>query len=253
MNALLLVSALALGDVTSGPQVGDKLGDFKALGVSGPQADKEFQFLTQTKGKATLIVFVQKITRPALQFLRPVDDYAAKEDKLSTHMVWLTGDKGDKDETKAFLERAKDSLKLQAPVSICLDGKEGPPAYGLNDMAAITVLVAKDGKVVANFAYADPNGTVAKDVIAAAAKALGKEPPKTAESKSELQTLLRPLFAKDIDEDGVMRAFKAIRKWIGDGDVADRRKQFQEAARRIVREKSANETVRAALKKVIVD
>ena len=178
MHALLLVAGLLIGDVTSGPQVGDKLGDFKALGYTGPQADKEFQFLTQTKGKATLVVFVQKVTRPGLQFLRPVDDYAAKEEKLSAHIVWLTGDKGDKDETRAFLERAKGSLKLESSVSICLEGNAGPAAYGLNDMAAITALVVKDGKVVANFAYADPNGTVAKDVIAAVAKALGKEPPK---------------------------------------------------------------------------
>jgi hypothetical protein len=183
MHALMLVTAFSLGDVTSGPQVGDKLGDFKLLGFSGPQADKEFRFLNETKGKTTLVVFVQKITRPALQFLRPLDDYAAKEEKLNTHMVWLTGDKGDKDATKAFLERAKNSLNLQTPVSICLEGNAGPAAYGLNDMAAVTVLIAKDGKVVANFAYADPNGTVAKDVIAAVAKALGKEPPKSRERK----------------------------------------------------------------------
>src|SRR5262245_15948409 len=190
MHALMLVTSFLIGDVTSGPQVGDKLGDFKLLGFSGPQADKEFQFLAQAKGTATLVVFVQKITRPALQFLRPLDDYAAKEEKLSTHMIWLTGDKGDKDETKAFLERAKNSLNLQTPVSICLEGNAGPAAYGLNEMAAVTVLVAKEGKVVANFAYADPNSTVAKDVIAAVAKALGKEPPKTEESaKSELQPL----------------------------------------------------------------
>jgi hypothetical protein len=175
MSALMFAFALMHGDVTSGPQVGDKLADFKLLGFSGPQADKEFQFLTQTKGQATLVIFVQKITRPALQFLRPVDAYVAKEEKLRAHIVWLTGDKGDKDETKAFLERAKNSLNLQTPMSICLDAKEGPPAYGLNDMAAITVLVAKEGKVVANFAYADPNGTVAREVIAAVAKALDKK------------------------------------------------------------------------------
>ncbi len=169
---LFFVSAIS-ADVASGPQVGDKLGDFKALGFSGPQAEKEFQFLKEAKGDATLVVFVQKITRPALQLLRPVDDFAAKQEKLSAHIVWLTGDKGNKDETKAFLERAKNSLNLQLPLSICLEGDAGPAAYGLNDMAAITVLVAKNGKVVANFAYADPNGTVAREVIAAVSKALG--------------------------------------------------------------------------------
>jgi hypothetical protein len=243
-----------VADVNSGPQVGDKLGDFKCLGIFGPQADKEFQFLTQAKGKATLVVFVQKITRPALQFLRPVDDYVAKEkeDVLSAHMVWLTGDKGDKDETKAFLERAKNSLNLQTPVSICLDGKDGPPAYGLNDMAAITVLVAKEGKVVANFAYADPNGTVAKEVITAVAKALGKEPPKTTENtreaKSELQPLLRRILQKDIDDAGVNRVIAAMKKWAGDD--AAKRKELQAACQRVLRGDLGNETARAALKKL---
>jgi hypothetical protein len=178
VSMLLLSFTLTTADVTSGPQVGDKIGDFKALGFSGPEAGKEFQFLTQTKGQATLVVFVHKITRPALQLLRPVDDYAAKQEKLSAHVIWLTGDKGDKDETKAFLERAKNSLNLQTPVSICLEGNAGPAAYGLNDMATVTVLVVKDGKVMANFAYADPNGTVAREVIGAVAKALGKDAPK---------------------------------------------------------------------------
>ncbi len=249
MSALLVAFSFIAADVTSGPQVGDRLGDFKVLGIFGSQADKEFQFLTQAKGKATLVIFVQKITRPALQFLRPVDEYAAKDEKLSAHVVWLTGDKGDKDETKAFLERAKNSLNLQTPVSICLDGKEGPPAYGLNDMAAITVLVAKEGKVVANFAYADPNGTVAREVINAVAKALGKEPPKTEESaKGELQPLLRRVLQKDIEEAGVKRVVAAMKNWAGDD--AAKRKQLQAACRRILQGDLGNETARAALKKL---
>lgn len=249
MSALLMALGFMVADVASGPQVGDKLGDFKALGIFGPQADKEFQILTQTKGKATLVIFVQKITRPALQFLRPVDDHVAKEKEeiLSAHMVWLTADKGGTDGTKAFLERAKNSLNLQTPVSICLDGKEGPPAYGLNDMAAITVLIAKDGKVVANFAYADPNGTVAREVIAAVAKALGKQPP-TENAKSELQPLLRRLLQKDIEEAGVNRVVAAMKKWAGDD--AAKRKELQAACQRILNSDRGNETARAALKKL---
>jgi hypothetical protein len=249
MSSLVLMLVMFAGDVTSGPRVGDKLGDFKAVGVFGAQADKEFQLLKETQGKPTLVIFVQKITRPALQFLRPVDDYAAKEEKLSTHIVWITGDKGDKDETKAFLERAKNSLNLQTNVSICLEGKDGPPAYGLNDMAAITVLVAKEGKVVANFAYADPNSTVAREVIVATAKALGKEPPKVDEApKSELAPLLRRMIQKDIDEAGVNRVVAALKKWAGDD--AAKRKELQAACQRILRGDLGNETARAALKKL---
>jgi hypothetical protein len=174
MSAFLLVALFVSAGVPSGPQVGDKLGDFKVQGVFGPEAGKEFMFLSQVKDKPVLLIFVQKITRPALKFLRPIDDYANKEEKLTSHVVWLTGDKGDKEETEKFLERAKNSLNLQVPVSICLDGKEGPAAYGLNDMVAITVLIAKDGKVVGNFALVDPNANDAPKVMRAVAKALGK-------------------------------------------------------------------------------
>lgn len=249
MSALTLVALLAVAGTPSGPQVGDKLGDFKVHGVSGPEAGKEFMFLGQIKDKPALVIFVHKITRPGLQFLRPVDDYASKEDKLAAHIVWLTGDKGDKDETEKFLDRAKNSLNLQTPVSICLEGNEGPAAYGLNDMVAITVLVTKEGKVVANFALVDPNGNDARPVKAAVAKVLGKEAPKDdAEAKTELQPLLRRLLAQDIDEAGVTRTIAAIKKWAGED--ADRRQQLQRTVRRVLGQNLGNETAQKALKKL---
>jgi len=244
----LALALLVAGDPPSGPQVGDKLGDFKVHGVFGAEAGKEFMFLSQLKDKPALVIFVQKITRPGLQLLRPVDDYASKEDKLASHVVWLTGDKGDKQETEQFLERAKNSLNLQMAVSI-FDGKDGPAAYGLNDMVAITVLVAKEGKVVANFALVDPNGNDAGKVKAAVAKALGKEAPKDdAPAKSELQPLVRRLIAKDIDEAGVTRAIAALKKWAGDD--AQKREQLQRTARRVLDQNLGTEAARSALKKL---
>ena len=178
-HVLFLVTALfSAGDsFPSGPPVGDKLGDFKVQGFSGPDAGKEFKVIEKTKGGPTLIIFMHAqaengITRPGLQFLRPVDKYAAENTKLATHIIWVTG---DKEKTEGFLKRAENSLNLQSPVSICLDGgKTGPATYGLNDMVAITVLIAKDNKVIANFALADPNANDSRKVIAAVAKVLGK-------------------------------------------------------------------------------
>jgi hypothetical protein len=94
---------------------------------------------------------------------------------------WVTG---NKENIENFLKRAENSLSLKSPVSICLEGgKDGPATYGLNDKVQITVLVAKDNKVVANFALTDPNANDSGRVIAAIAKMLGKEPPK--EEKKE--------------------------------------------------------------------
>lgn len=161
-----------LGDPTSGPQVGDKLPALKAHAFSGPEAGKEFDVLKATKGKPALLVFVHKITRPTLQFLRPVDEFAAKEEeKVAAHILWL----GEKDEAQKFLKRAEKSLNLQTPISIPPGGKDGPGSYGLNSNAGVTVLLARDGKVVANFALVDPNAKDAPKVIRTVAKLLARK------------------------------------------------------------------------------
>jgi len=120
------------------------------------------------------LIFVHKITRPALKFLRPVDKFVAEleEGKLHARIVWLSE---DKDKAKEFLDRAKNSLNLETPIVISLDGKDGPGAYGLNDQVALTVLIAKGSKVEANFALIDPNANDAPKVIRALGKVTGKK------------------------------------------------------------------------------
>lgn len=157
------------GDPASGPQVGDKLPGFKVHAFSGDDKGKEVDVVKKIDGKPTLLIFVHKITRPGLKFLRPVDEHASKEDKLSAQVVWL-GE--DKEKTLEFLKRAEMSLGLKTPIGVSLDGKDGPATYGLNDKVTITVLVAKDNKVVANFALVDPNETDAPKVIRTIGKLL---------------------------------------------------------------------------------
>jgi hypothetical protein len=245
----------------SGPQVGDKLGEFKAHAFSGPDAGKELKVIEKTKGDPALIIFMHAqsevgITRPGLQFLRPVDKYAADNAKLATHIVWVTG---DKEKTEGFLKRAENSLNLQSPVSICLDGgKYGPAAYGLNDKVQITVLVAKGNKVVANFALSDPNGNDSKKVIAALARVLGKDPPKDEkkeekkgrkeEKSPELQKLMRRMIQKDNSDDSVKDIADEMRKWAGKD--AKKQQELREYAALVVRLSYGNEHAQAALKKL---
>jgi hypothetical protein len=48
---------------------------------------------------------------------------------------------------------------MRSTAGISIDGKEGPGAYGLNKDVTLTVLVAKDDKVLANWAIISPNET----------------------------------------------------------------------------------------------
>lgn len=265
-SAFLVASFFAAGDsFPSGPQVGDKLPDFKAHAHSGDDAGKEFKILGKTKGGPSLIIFMHApdigITRPGLQFIRPVDKYAAEQKKLATHIVWITG---DKEKTEGFLKRAENSLNIQSPISICLDGgKDGPAAYGLNDKVQITVLVTKDNKVLNNFALTDPNANDARKVIIAVAKALGNAPPKEekqpqkkrpekkgkdAAKSPELQKLMRQMIQKDNTEDAVKAIADSMKKWAG----ADEKKlaEVRDYARLVVRLGYGNEHAQAALKKL---
>lgn len=257
MLAALLIPAA--DTFPSGPQVGDKLPDFKAQGHFGPDAGKEFKILDKTKGGPTLLIFMHHdsegaITRPGLQLLRPVDKYASEQDKLTTQIVWITG---DKEKTEGFLKRAENSLKLQSPVSICLDGgKTGPETYGLNDKVQITILVCKDNKVVANFALSDPNGTDAPKVIAAVAKVLGKEPPKEEKKEErpgavqrspELQKLMRQIIQKDATAEAVKKVADEMTKWADDDK---KKKELKDFAKQVVGLGYGTEHAQAALKKL---
>lgn len=171
--------------VFSGPQPGEKLSPFKVLDFSGPDAGKEVELLGRLKGAPTLLIFVHEATRPGFQLMRPLDLYGSKlaKDGLATHFVWLAADKTEKEK---WLNTAKTSLNLKSPLSISLDGIEGPGNFGLNRKVTLTILAAKDNKVVANFAIVQPNETDAPKVLEAMAKLMGKEPPKLEDLRAEL-------------------------------------------------------------------
>jgi hypothetical protein len=91
---------LAGGDFPSGPQVGDTLPPCKIQAFSGPDAGKEVELVKQIKGAPALVIFVHKITRPALKLMRPIDKAATElieAKKLHGQIIWLSENK-EKDE-----------------------------------------------------------------------------------------------------------------------------------------------------------
>jgi hypothetical protein len=172
MLAFLMSATLLIGDPKSGPAVGEKLGDAKVKGVFDPIDGKEINLLDRAKKEPTVIVFVHKITRPTFRLLKEIDAAAEKEEKLNATFVWLTDDVG---KTEEFLNRAKGSLNFKMQVAISLDGNTGPNGYGLNDQCDVTIVMAKEGKVTANFALVGPNETSAPKVVAAIRELTGKK------------------------------------------------------------------------------
>src|SRR5262249_34983259 len=134
-----------------------------------------------------------------------------------------------------------------AKVGISLQGIEGPGAYGLNRNVTLTILVAKNNIVTANFALVQPSlPGDAERVLREVVKLIGGKVPAASElmppgamssrvtgaPDDNLRPLLRPALARDAKPEEVDRAAKAVEAYLKDHAVA--RVQLGRAARTII-------------------
>src|SRR5262245_20974608 len=225
---LVLFALLILGrpanafdeKVFSGPQVGEKLPSFKVRGVYD-DAGKELDFVKQAKGKPIVLLFIHDLNRPSAAMTRVLMDYAASRarDGLACGVVWLTD---DVTEAEATLKRVRHAMP-KAPVGISPDGKEGPGSYGLNRNVTLTILVAKEDKVTANFARVQPSIQAALPrILEAVVKVAGgkvprledlpgvKEMQRTTGLEAKMTGLLRALIQKTAKPEEVEKTAKSI-------------------------------------------
>jgi len=161
----------------SGPQPGEKLTQFTMRGVLDDEAGKAIDLVKDAAGRPLLIYFLHDRTRPSVALARQVLGDAAthKAAGLEAGLVLLTADVPGMED---WVKIAHQSLPRGVPIGISTDGPTGPPAYNLNPKVVVTVVVAKNDRVVANFALTQPN--IADDaprIAAAVAAALGKPTP----------------------------------------------------------------------------
>ena len=160
----------------SGPQPGEPLLPFKVLAVNGPDSGREVDYISRYGDSPLLLVFAHYIDRNVYRILWPCDRYAAERASagLKTLYVYLAPEKVAGERRMAQVVK---SLSLEVPAAVSLDGEEGPGAYALNKQAAVTVIVAKDRKVVANVTLVQPGLTDSPRIIAEVAKLVGGHIP----------------------------------------------------------------------------
>ncbi len=181
--ALILLSQAAQDAKFSGPQKGEKTPGFRVFDV-GTRAEADY--VAEWKGAPTVLVFIHELTRPGAQLMRAIDDTGQIKQArgLKTLFVSLSD---DRDGAERKLPQVIKSISLKSPVGISVDGKEGPGAYGLNREVTLTVLVARDNKVAANFALLTPNATDAPKIDAAIDEVLKVPAPPPSGTPDELK------------------------------------------------------------------
>ncbi|MDG1896602.1 MAG: hypothetical protein P8J37_16995 [Fuerstiella sp.] len=232
---LLFAQETLLADepIFSGPQVGEKLPPLNVKGVYGDLADKDIELAAAPATDPELLIFFHERTRPAYGLTNMMMKYAAsrKKDGLKSSVIYLTD---DATETRDWLGRVKRNMNPNVIHAISPDGLEGPGSYGLNRNVALTVLVAKDGKVTANFALIQPSiqsdgPKILKAIVDATGG--GKVPTvadlgggrysgqarmkaRGGKSDEKLTSLLRAVINKQASDDDVREAAAAVEEYV---------------------------------------
>jgi hypothetical protein len=166
---LALLFSLSLQDPKlSGPQPGEKTPGFRVFDVGSRQ---EADYIADGKGAPAVLVFIHELTRPGAGLMRALDENGRIKQARGLRTLFISLSE-DRDGAERHLPQVIKSLNLKCPMGISLDGKEGPGSYGLNREVMLTILVARDNKVTANFAIVSPNETDAPRIKAAIDEAL---------------------------------------------------------------------------------
>jgi hypothetical protein len=180
--AILIAADLRAADekIYSGPQINEKTTPFKVIDILGDNKGKDWDVIEQINGKPATIVFVHGVERSIVPLLTVIDEYGHdKRESLKCAIVFLSNDKVESEKRLPLVAK---SLRLKVPVALSVDGAEGPGNYGLNKQCLMTILIANENKVTANWALVQPGIADAPPIIAAMAKACGDEKPPTVEA-----------------------------------------------------------------------
>jgi len=223
--------------VYSGPQVDEQLSPFSVTLALGESAGKTIDPVKLAQGKPMLLVFLHDVNRQSISMTRVLTQYAQSRAKDGLHStVILLGD--DATGAQDTLKRIQHALTPGVPTGVSPDGREGPGSYGLNRSVQLTILVAKNDRVTANFALVQPSLQVDLPKVASAivAQIGGPEPklselleaggvmqnprgnPQTKEASKPdpeaIRSLMRPLIQRDADTKDVDKAAEAIEQAI---------------------------------------
>ena len=166
----------------SGPQPGEKLPPLMATGIRGGAKDVTFDFIAKADGRPHVLLLQDKSgvgLRGLYDVVGVVNKISKKSDKdLHMSVVFLS-------DNPAALKQITQHVPENVLVGISLDGREGPGSYGLNRNVSQTIIIAKDGKVLHNFAFAQPILFADPHVLGAIANAIEEKPETVAKWLNE--------------------------------------------------------------------
>lgn len=168
---VLLLSAFGSlsDDLPSGPEAGGVTPTLNVAIAVGEKLGETIDASAERSNKPTFYVFVRadQFDRPMARVLRGLDDACAQgiqgADEAAIVAVWITE---IPEKSRDYLPIAQQSLKLQKTRwAVFEGGKNGPADWTLNDSAGLTIVVARDGKVLKSTGYSSWNETDVRRIL----------------------------------------------------------------------------------------
>ena len=162
VTAVVMVAAMAAvasAELTSGPQVGERVGAFTVTKVTGNPDDgvadgKKLCYRCKMGQRPVVMVFARTPSEKLASFLKELEEEIEEhaDTKLTAFVNMIGGEEeGMKKAAADFVE--KHGIKRVAFV-IPEDAKNGPEDFKIAPDADITVVCYKEGEVKANHAFA---------------------------------------------------------------------------------------------------
>jgi hypothetical protein len=150
--ACLAAAAVAADPCVSGLPPGQRPGPYSALVAVGPQRGQPHCFICETGDRPAVIVFARNAD-DRLGRLAVALDQAVADNQAAGLRAWVTFLHADQAAFDPQVVRwARQHGLRNLPLAVFED-LDGPPSYKLNRDADVTVLLAVNQKVVANFAF----------------------------------------------------------------------------------------------------
>lgn len=179
MGLLAIGTSVLAAELKSGLQPGKVIGAFDVLKCSGADDDgvetgTQLCYRCRYGSSPMVIVFSRRTDKELANLATKLNETISdKSDSKLRAFVNLIGEDQEALE-KAAKEIGTENKLSNVPVVVPVEFKNGPEDYGLNLDAEVTVIVAKNGKVVSNFAYGkdELNEDAVKSILGDVSKVL---------------------------------------------------------------------------------
>jgi hypothetical protein len=172
---LITLGSLASADpCRSGLKVNQRPGPYSSVVCTGPLRGQLHCFICEAEDKPMVIIFARRLSEPLGKLAHAVDQAVTRHKELRAWITFLAEDQASLD--PQVVGWGKKNAVGNLPLAVFED-TIGPPSYLLNREADVTVLLAVQQKVAANFAYraGEMNDTAVAEILRTLPRILGSK------------------------------------------------------------------------------